>query len=748
VDAVLGMAAKLADGLAHAHERGIVHRDLKPANVLLTDDGQPMLLDFNLSDDTKLRSSEAGARIGGTLPYMAPEQLSAFHHPTKLPNDGRGDLYTLGLIVYELLTGRHPFPVHPGSGEPVIDQMRADRATPPLVRPFNSAVSPAVEAIVRRCLEPDPANRYPSARDLKDDLERQLANLPLRHTPEPSRRERWSKFVRRHPRLTSATSVAAVAAAVLVVGGVALNAVVGEVRQRRAADALRVFDAAEASVKPRLIRSLDADSRSAAIDTARTAVAQYGVLDQPNWLSQRLVTALPPAEQERLRTRVGELLFLMTQATLDAAPATTGPERYREALVFNGLAGASYGAGEPPRAWWEQRAEVLRRLGERDQAADLTQKAEHIPLSTAQDFYLRAVRLYEAGRYRDALVDLERATTDDPRHYWAWLMRANCNYFLSRHDEAANCFGRCISLNDRQARAYYNRGMAYTLLARDQAAADDFRHALALDPDWVDARIQLGQTLARMALKRPQTLRMKDLAEAEAELTKVLERPDAPIRCYFQRARVRQYRGDTAGAAADTQAGLTRDPDDHDDLSWAIRGYYRRDREPEMALEDLRRAERINPRNYHALSNQAYVLSEKLHRPVETLQVLDRLVELYPDKPDSLADRAVVLARMGKVQDAVDSVRRLESLSPKPLELYKAACVYALTADRPGHAKEAMRLLAVSLTWALVLQTPAESGVVNPVNEFETDSDLDQIRSSPEFRRLEDGIRVLKSYWK
>src|SRR5262249_45532420 len=76
VDSILWIGERLADGLAHAHERGILHRDLKPANVLLTDDGQPMLLDFNLSAD--LKGGLCRARVGGTLPYMAPEHLAAF----------------------------------------------------------------------------------------------------------------------------------------------------------------------------------------------------------------------------------------------------------------------------------------------------------------------------------------------------------------------------------------------------------------------------------------------------------------------------------------------------------------------------------------------------------------------------------------------------------------------------------------------------------------------------------------------
>src|SRR5439155_9925527 len=113
VDAILWIVGRLAEGLAHAHDRGILHRDLKPANVLLTDDGQPMLLDFNLSEDCKLRGHAAAARVGGTLPYMSPEQLAAFSDRGRVV-DARSDLYSLGLILYELLAGRSPFPAMSG----------------------------------------------------------------------------------------------------------------------------------------------------------------------------------------------------------------------------------------------------------------------------------------------------------------------------------------------------------------------------------------------------------------------------------------------------------------------------------------------------------------------------------------------------------------------------------------------------------------------------------------------------------
>ncbi|MGL4555072.1 MAG: serine/threonine-protein kinase, partial [Gemmataceae bacterium] len=209
VEAILWIAACLADGLAHAHSHGIVHRDLKPANVLLTDDGTPMLLDFNLAGD----SLRPGGRVGGTLAYMAPEHLAAFvgmrlyDRPPVV--DHRSDLFGLGVILFELLTGRHPFPRKHEGFEPAVVSMITDRlARPPRLRPHNRALTPAVEAIVRHCLHPDPTRRYQSAEHLRDDLLNQLEHQPLRHAGDPSAVERARKWARRHPRLASWTTAA------------------------------------------------------------------------------------------------------------------------------------------------------------------------------------------------------------------------------------------------------------------------------------------------------------------------------------------------------------------------------------------------------------------------------------------------------------------------------------------------------------------------------------------------------------
>jgi dienelactone hydrolase len=159
VDAALDIALQAARGLEAAHGRGIVHRDLKPENVFLARDGRVKILDFGLAT---LRDADASPSLaGGTAGYMAPEQVRGE------AVDRRADIFALGVLLYEMLTGQRPFKAESTLG--TLDAVL--NLAPPDVSRVNSSVSPALSDIVRRCLAKSPADRFPAASDVVSALE-------------------------------------------------------------------------------------------------------------------------------------------------------------------------------------------------------------------------------------------------------------------------------------------------------------------------------------------------------------------------------------------------------------------------------------------------------------------------------------------------------------------------------------------------------------------------------------------------
>jgi predicted Ser/Thr protein kinase len=166
---------KVALAAQFLHDRGIVHRDLKPANILVGSDLEPKLLDFGLALD--LGGQERLSRVGeiaGTPEYLSPEQAAGVE---KL--DGRSDVFSLGAVLYELLTGGPPFAG--GTVEELLAHIRQD--DPVLPRRLNPSVPKDLQNICLKALEKDPANRYTSAREMADDLRRYLAREPVLAAP-------------------------------------------------------------------------------------------------------------------------------------------------------------------------------------------------------------------------------------------------------------------------------------------------------------------------------------------------------------------------------------------------------------------------------------------------------------------------------------------------------------------------------------------------------------------------------------
>ncbi len=191
-EAVAWIGLALADALSYLHDQGVFHRDIKPANILLAYREGPQLLDFNLAQVPNNPEGASAAQKGGTLPYMAPEQLKAFIDPSAWGDvESTADLYSLGLVLRELLTGRPPeLPTSQGSLAREIQSLIDRRLAPSeSITDINPGVPPALESIVGKCLAFRPEDRYATANDLAVDLRQFLDRKPLLVAPNTSKIE-------------------------------------------------------------------------------------------------------------------------------------------------------------------------------------------------------------------------------------------------------------------------------------------------------------------------------------------------------------------------------------------------------------------------------------------------------------------------------------------------------------------------------------------------------------------------------
>ncbi len=365
------MVETLARAMHHAHQHNVVHRDLKPANVLLAADGTPKITDFGLAKRLEGQSSTQtrSGTIIGSLSYMAPEQALGEVHQI----GPHTDVYALGAILYEMLTGRPPFL----AATPMDTVMQVVRDEPVAPAQLQPKLARDIETICLKCLQKEPAKRYATAAALADDLGRFRAGEPITARPIGDV-ERFVRWCRRNPKIAG---LSAAVASLLVAGLIGSIAAAVRIRHERN-DAVAAKQQAEhneqlAKVAQTRAERAERDARESArqaVLNARLADDNYRLAAQQSELALESLKIVVQEIDAELRDKlplqaVRSRLLEMALDKLEAVVATEGnasliARSKAAALMQRGFIMSQLGQGEQALKQYEQCHEILTRLAE------------------------------------------------------------------------------------------------------------------------------------------------------------------------------------------------------------------------------------------------------------------------------------------------------------------------------------------------------------------------------------------------
>ena len=699
----------LARGMSAAHARGIVHRDLKPGNVLITEDGSPKITDFGLAKrlDDNSSQTRTGAIIG-TPSYMSPEQAAGNVKAIGVP----ADIYALGAILYECLTGRPPF--RGASVVETLDQVRKRDPVPP--RMLQPSIPRDLQTICLKCLRKEPSRRYASAAQLADDLRRFQEGRPILARATPWYERAW-KAARRRPAATLAIFLA-------IAGTVAIIAIVSIANanlKRERDTARKAEDDAKTARDQAIVERKKASERlKLAIDTVHRSLVEMAA---DRWARR------PELQGERRRVLEEAVAFFENFSEEDS----------RDPLVRREKANALYRAG------WAYTA-----LGELDRALRSFDASLAVQEQLAVEFpteidlvyqqaliqFARGVALITKGDYAEALpafLQAERrageASAADPsrdtyRQTQAQSLTVLGSFAMNTDPKASLDYHRralqlAEELNSRPNPSYTSKLVLATCLVNSfMEGMGKFQPAEILK---ITERID--QLFGQLAKESPPTA-------AQAEM--------------LDNARAR-----FAYLQASSQLGMGRP-----DLALASLS---------VARDHLKALIAYSPKGigHRILNIQVLVMEGNIQarskRDREALAIFDELTaeekRFLTDFPPMTWIRAFTAGFRSVCLPAIGRARDLEQLERESADLlknvpeslagtvkYNSACGFAQAAPRQGDNREACARKAVALLNEL-LEGPYFASERN-VMRLDNHHDLDPLRMRADFGQFLEAARM------
>ncbi len=736
----LAIAGQLADALVAAHGQGIIHRDLKPGNIIITPENVAKVLDFGIArviatDPSALASAQTTpAMFVGTVGYAAPEQCLG------QPVDARADVFSLGVVLFEMLTGRRPFP-----GDDATAVMRAMlHSDPPSVADAVANAPLALDSLITRALSRNPVQRPQTAREWREGLRSILTD---RRSPAPARAGGRGWLI--------AALLAAVLGTGLFLSWLIWNRQASTMPGGTATPVVAVMPLTNASgdasmdylaigIAENLITSLAGLPSMTVLSRTAVAEVRHRQPDLAKVANELDATYLVDGSVQQYGT---QLLITLSLIRPDASVAWAGTATGTLDEIFKMQAQLASALGQ-----------VLQiRLSPADRAALAERPTNNAEASAA---YWRGRLLLDRrdvqGNIQNALLFFDEAVRIDSRFADAHAARGEALWarYLESRDasdaRAAVAAGTdALRINSNSASVRFSLGLTLAGTGRLAEAAEELAHALVLRPNYDDARQELGNVLARQGhidqavaefrraiALRPQfwrhynalgrvLLQSARYPDALAAFRRVTElQPDSFIG-YAQMGTTYQFLGDYDAALTHYQRAIERggSPRVFSNVGAIhhLRGEY------QQAVDAYREVLKASP-NVHVTHRNLGDALNRLGNQVEARAAYERAAALAregltvnPKDVDSLSPLSVYLAKLGRREEALAVAREALTLAPDDTRvMFREAVVYTLCGMYQPAIDSLRRALTHGLSREIITQ----------------DEDLEPLRKLPGFAAL------------